>query len=136
MKKFDNTRRNIQTEAIYIQSYFVRYFVRFQTILKMTDDKTYNVHNVQDMLIKQEKIMQEKLDKLMKENEELKKRQHCPDDVYFKVNERGGVAIHGLGKYPTNLFAEQLFRLLDKIDDLHEFIEDNKEELSWRNKPN
>ena len=71
----------------------------------------------------------------MRENEELKKTQHVSNEVHFKVNERGGVAIHGLGKYPTNLFAEQLFRLLDKTDDLRKFIEDNKEELSWKNKP-
>ena len=80
--------------------------------------------------------MQEKMEKLMKENEDLKKRQYVPNEVYFKINERGAVAIHGLGKFPTNLFAEQINRLLDKTDDLREFIEENKEELSWRNKPN
>ena len=79
--------------------------------------------------------MQEKMEQLMRENEELKKKQYVPNDLTFKVNDRGAVAVHGLGKYPVQLFAEQFYRLLDKQDALKKFIEENKEELSWRNKP-
>jgi hypothetical protein len=79
--------------------------------------------------------MQKKMDDLLRENEELKKRQYVPNEITYKINDHGAVSIQGLGKYPVQLFAEQVFRLLDKSDDLRKFIDDNKDNLSWRNKP-
>jgi hypothetical protein len=79
--------------------------------------------------------MQKKMEELMRENEELKKRQYVPNEINFKINDHGAVSIQGLGKYPVQLFAEQVIRLLDKSDDLRKFIDDNKDNLSWRNKP-
>jgi hypothetical protein len=78
--------------------------------------------------------MQKKMEDLMRENETLKTRQFVPNDITFNINDHGAVSIQGLGKYPVQLFAEQVIRLLDKSDDLRKFIDDNKDTLSWRNK--
>lgn len=80
-------------------------------------------------------LMQQKMEALMRENEELRKRQYVPPEITFKINDRGAIEIIGLSKYRPSLFADQALRLLEKGDDLKKFIEDNKEKLSWRNKP-
>jgi hypothetical protein len=78
--------------------------------------------------------MQKKIDDLMRENKELKKHQYISNEITFSINDHGAVAIHGLGKYPIQLFADQIFQFLDKETDLRKFIDDNKDDLSWRNK--
>jgi hypothetical protein len=40
----------------------------------------------------------------------------------------------GIGKYPLHLFPEQVLRLLDKKNDLQQFIEENTQNLSWLKK--
>jgi hypothetical protein len=77
--------------------------------------------------------MMAELERLRLENEELKKRS-TSIGVYFRVSERGAISVFGLQRLPLTLFAEQWQRLLDKGDDLLEFIEEHKEDLSWRHK--
>jgi hypothetical protein len=78
-------------------------------------------------------VLKKQMEKLMEENRELKQRQYVPPEVYCTVNERGGVSVNGLGKYPVQLFPEQMQRMLSKKDMILKFIEDNKDDLSWKN---
>ncbi len=47
----------------------------------------------------------------------------------FKVGEKGGVSVYGLGRFPVTLYYEQWVRLLDAADDLRAFLEKNKDKL-------
>ena len=44
----------------------------------------------------------------------------------FRVGEKGGVSVYGLGRFPVTLYYEQWIRLLDVSKDLREFLEENK----------
>jgi hypothetical protein len=44
----------------------------------------------------------------------------------FRVGEKGGVSVYGLGRFPVTLYYEQWIRLLDTGKDLREFLEENK----------
>jgi hypothetical protein len=44
----------------------------------------------------------------------------------FRVGEKGGVSVYGLGRFPVTLYYEQWIRLLDASKDLREFLEENK----------
>jgi hypothetical protein len=59
--------------------------------------------------------------------EELeKKSQRRTGDLEFKVGEKGGVSVYGLGRFPVTLYYEQWNRLLDTAPKLREFLEENK----------
>jgi hypothetical protein len=51
----------------------------------------------------------------------------------FRVGEKGGVSVYGLGRFPVTLYYEQWIRLLDKSDDLRNFLEENKSRLKLKN---
>ena len=44
----------------------------------------------------------------------------------FRVGEKGGVSVYGLGRFPVTLYYEQWIRLLDAAPQLKEFLEENK----------
>ena len=44
----------------------------------------------------------------------------------FRVGEKGGVSVYGLGRFPVTLYYEQWVRLLDATSQLREFLEENK----------
>ena len=44
----------------------------------------------------------------------------------FRVGEKGGVSVYGLGRFPVTLYYEQWIRLLDGAADLRAFLEENK----------
>jgi hypothetical protein len=46
----------------------------------------------------------------------------------FRVGEKGGVSVYGLGRFPVTLYYEQWIRLLDTAKELREFLEENKTE--------
>lgn len=50
----------------------------------------------------------------------------------FKVSEKGGVSVYGLGRFPVTLYYEQWTRLLGSIDALRDFIETNKPVLKMK----
>jgi len=50
----------------------------------------------------------------------------------FKVSEKGGVSVYGLGRFPVTLYYEQWHRLLTAADDLGKFLEDNKSKLKLK----
>jgi hypothetical protein len=47
-------------------------------------------------------------------------------ELEFKVGEKGGVSVYGLGRFPVTLYYEQWVRLLDTGAKLREFLEENK----------
>ncbi len=47
-------------------------------------------------------------------------------DLEFKVGEKGGVSVYGLGRFPVTLYYEQWTRLLDASEKLRAFLEENK----------
>ena len=46
----------------------------------------------------------------------------------FRVGEKGGVSVYGLGRFPVTLYYEQWIRLLDTATELRAFLEENKVE--------
>jgi hypothetical protein len=60
---------------------------------------------------------------------ETKKRS---GDLIFKVGEKGGVSVYGLGRFPVTLYYEQWQRLLGASDDLKAFLEENKSKLKLK----
>jgi len=50
----------------------------------------------------------------------------------FKVSEKGGVSVYGLGRFPVTLYYEQWQRLLGIADDLRTFLEENKSRLKLK----
>ena len=51
----------------------------------------------------------------------------------FRVGEKGGVSVYGLGRFPVTLYYEQWVRLLGAADNLRTFLEDNKSRLKLKN---
>ena len=50
----------------------------------------------------------------------------------FRVSEKGGVSVYGLGRFPVTLYYEQWVRLLDSADALRTFLEENKSKLKLK----
>ena len=50
----------------------------------------------------------------------------------FKVGEKGGVSVYGLGRFPVTLYYEQWNRLLGAAEDLKKFMEENKSKLKLK----
>jgi len=65
---------------------------------------------------------------------ELEKQQgqRRSGSLEFRIGEKGGVSVYGLGRFPTTLYYEQWLRLLDAGDRLREFLEQNKEKLKLK----
>jgi len=55
-----------------------------------------------------------------------------PSTVVFKVSEKGGVSVYGLGRFPVTLYYEQWLRLLDNAKELSAFLEENKGKLKLK----
>jgi hypothetical protein len=52
--------------------------------------------------------------------------------IEFRVGEKGGVSVYGLGRFPVTLYYEQWVRLLDASNDLRAFLEENKHRLKLK----
>jgi hypothetical protein len=52
--------------------------------------------------------------------------------IDFKVSEKGGVSVYGLGRFPVTLYYEQWIRLLGAAEDLKSFLEENKNRLKLK----
>ena len=55
-----------------------------------------------------------------------KKSGHRSGELEFKVGEKGGVSVYGLGRFPVTLYYEQWVRLLDGAEKLRTFLEEKK----------
>ncbi len=47
-------------------------------------------------------------------------------ELEFRIGEKGGVSVYGLGRFPVTLYYEQWTRLLDAGDKLRAFLEESK----------
>jgi hypothetical protein len=65
---------------------------------------------------------------------ELERKGGRTGDLQFKVGEKGGVSVYGLGRFPVTLYYEQWVRLLDAGTDLRTFLESNKGKLKLKEK--
>lgn len=72
---------------------------------------------------------QDELKRLREENERLKAQQAARNTISFKVSDKGGVSVYGLGRFPVTLYQEQWQALLGKTDELRKFLADNKSRL-------
>lgn len=50
----------------------------------------------------------------------------------FRVSEKGGVSVYGLGRFPVTLYYEQWTKLLAAVPELKAFIEANKGKLKMK----
>ena len=55
-----------------------------------------------------------------------KKTERRSGELDFKVGEKGGVSVYGLGRFPVTLYYEQWIRLLDAAERLRGFLEENR----------
>jgi hypothetical protein len=74
-------------------------------------------------------VMQE-LERLRAENDRLKSK--ASKEISFKVGEKGGMSLYGLGRFPVTLYKEQWERLLDASPQIREFLRDNDSRLKAR----
>ena len=63
---------------------------------------------------------------------ELEAKQQRTGSIAFKVSDKGGASVYGLGRFPVTLYYEQWIRLLDKAQELREFLEQNKSKLKLK----
>ncbi len=53
-------------------------------------------------------------------------------ELEFRVGEKGGVSVYGLGRFPVTLYYEQWVRLLEAAPQLKAFLEENKSKLKLK----
>jgi len=63
---------------------------------------------------------------------DLEKQGARTGNLEFRVSEKGGVSVYGLGRFPVTLYYEQWTRLLEAFDKLREFLEENKSKLKLK----
>jgi hypothetical protein len=63
---------------------------------------------------------------------ELEGRLAQGSSLSFKVSEKGGVSVYGLGRFPVTLYQEQWDALLSHTAELREFIDANKSRLKTK----
>ena len=67
------------------------------------------------------------LERVKAENERLKRT--ASRGITFKVSEKGGVSVYGMGRFPVTLYKEQWIKLLDLAEDIRTFIKENEGKL-------
>jgi len=65
---------------------------------------------------------------------ELERKGARTGSLEFRVGEKGGVSVYGLGRFPVTLYYEQWVRLLDAGQELRIFLEKNKDKLKLKPK--
>ncbi len=78
-----------------------------------------------------EETAEEKLARLEAENLALREQmeQRKPGQLRLKISEKGGLSVYGLGRFPVTLYKEQWVRLLEHVDEIKKFLQDNDRQL-------
>lgn len=78
-----------------------------------------------------EETAEQKLARLEAENLALREQmeQRKPGQLRLKVSEKGGLSVYGLGRFPVTLYKEQWSRLLEHVDEIKKFLQDNDRQL-------
>ena len=63
---------------------------------------------------------------------EMEAKQQRTGSISYKVSDKGGVSVYGLGRFPVTLYYEQWIKLLDRAQDLRDFLEENKSKLKLK----
>ena len=63
---------------------------------------------------------------------EMEAKQQRTGSMTFKVSDKGGVSVYGLGRFPVTLYYEQWIKLLDRAQDLRDFLDENKSKLKLK----
>ncbi len=76
-------------------------------------------------------------EELLKRIAELEQQAQAkkPVGLEFRVSDKGGISVYGLGRFPVTLYYEQWTRLLAHVDKLQTFIEENKGKLKLKPRP-
>ena len=74
-----------------------------------------------------EQELRAEIEKLKAENQDLKRRNE--GGLSYKVSQKGGVSVYGLGRFPVTLYKEQWSKLLDMADEIREFLKEHDAEL-------
>ncbi len=59
-------------------------------------------------------------------------KQKGSGSLQFKIGEKGGVSVYGLGRFPVTLYYEQWLRLLDAMQELRDFLDTSKAKLKLK----
>ncbi len=75
--------------------------------------------------------LQAEIERLKAENNALKseKKVGGTKEISYKIGEKGGLSVYGLGRFPVTLYKEQWIRLLDKSNDIRQYLKDNEDKL-------
>jgi hypothetical protein len=99
----------------------------------------YEVARLQRLLESESKSDLRKVNRMAEPTyEELKARvtelekQKLGGSLQFRVSEKGGVSVYGLGRFPVTLYYEQWVRLLAVPQELRDFLERNKTKLKLK----
>jgi len=78
-----------------------------------------------------EETTEEKLARLETENRALREQaeERKPGQLRLKVSEKGGLSVYGLGRFPVTLYKEQWTRLLDNVEEIKKFLQENDHQL-------
>ncbi len=78
-----------------------------------------------------EETTEQKLARLETENRALREQaeERKPGQLRLKVSEKGGLSVYGLGRFPVTLYKEQWTRLLDNVEEIKKFLQENDQQL-------
>lgn len=76
---------------------------------------------------KNDEISEQEFEKILDKLEQAKRSQ-----LYCKVSAKGAVSVYGLQRMPVTLYAQQWQRLLEFASGIHEFIDANESDLSFK----
>jgi len=72
------------------------------------------------------------LERLKKENEELKTKKRSGGTLSLKVSQKGAVSLYGMGRFPVTLYKEQWEKLLGFGEEIKSFIQENESLLKTK----
>lgn len=78
--------------------------------------------------------IEQEMQRLREENERLKARRST-GEVTLRVSEKGAVSVYGLGRFPVTLYQEQWEKLLRHVDQIRDFIAENRDHLKRKASP-
>ena len=76
--------------------------------------------------------MKSELERLRRENEELKQGKKRGGNLYLKVSQKGAVSLYGMGRFPVTLYKEQWLKLLGFGEEIKQFIQENDGQLKTK----
>ena len=76
--------------------------------------------------------MKAELERLRRENEDLKQSRKRGGALSLKVSQKGAVSLYGMGRFPVTLYKEQWEKLLGYGEEIKSFIAENSGALKTK----